>query len=506
MQQRILKFFAHPFYPLVLSTYPVLYLLSVNVGQVDPAAGLRPLLISLLLCSVLFLVLRLLLRDWHRAAFLCTLWLALFFSYGHVYNLLSARYPDVDLRPYMLGAVALLAVLAAVWTTRPRLSFVSSAASLNVIALALVLMSLGQVAFAARPRSPHSLPADHAPVQPDLVLPENPPDVYYFLLDSYTRADLLEKAYGYDNSDFIQALEARGFYVAACSQSNYGRTELSLASTLNMSYLQGLDGEFVPDNIGRLTLWDSLKHSAVRRNFENLGYKIVNFASGFAFIELRDADAFLSPPPLASGFTEFEGLFVGTTLARHLKDLGWLDPDALLAQNFRDRFQFIFSSMHRLAAMPEPTFAYIHVMSPHPPFVFGPDGEPTDPAEFWNEKRLYPAALYAQGYQNQTTYLDKRLLEAIDTLLAESPQPPVIILQGDHGPWVQPNPQHFMILNAYYLPGHMDRLYPQISPVNTFRMVFDAYLGGKYDMLDDVSYHSPVPNLFDFTEVPNPCK
>jgi hypothetical protein len=107
---------------------------------------------------------------------------------------------------------------------------------------------------------------------------------------------------------------------------------------------------------------------------------------------------------------------------------------------------------------------------------------------------------------NQTKYLNKKLLDAIDTILAESKTPPIIILQGDHGPWLQPKEEHMWILNAYYLPDHMEKLYPTISPVNTFRLVFDAYFGGKYDMLKDVSYFSPVPKLYEFSVVPNKCE
>jgi len=78
-------------------------------------------------------------------------------------------------------------------------------------------------------------------------------------------------------------------------------------------------------------------------------------------------------------------------------------------------------------------------------------------------------------------------------------------LQGDHGPWLQPKEKRFWILNAYYLPGHNDELYSTISPVNTFRLIFDAYFGGKYDILPNISYFSPVPNLYEFSEVPNSC-
>ena len=155
--------------------------------------------------------------------------------------------------------------------------------------------------------------------------------------------------------------------------------------------------------------------------------------------------------------------------------------------------------------MPQPTFSYIHVISPHPPFVFDAEGNPTYPPDFWNAQRLYPPDLYAKGYQNQLTYLNKNVLKAIDTILADSKTPPIIIFQGDHGPWLQPKFKRFWILNAYYFPGHKDALYSTISPVNTFRLMFNTYFGGKYDMLKDISYFSPVPKLYEFSEVPYGC-
>ena len=58
---------------------------------------------------------------------------------------------------------------------------------------------------------------------------------------------------------------------------------------------------------------------------------------------------------------------------------------------------------------------------------------------------------------------------------------------------------------AILMPGHEDVLYPTITPVNIFRVVFNAYFGGKYDILEDVSYSSPVPKLYEFSEIKNPC-
>lgn len=495
------RWFSIPWYPIVFGMYPVLALLAANIGQVKVDAVWRALLICIGFAGLLFGGLRLGLRDWKRAAFLSTLWLALFYSYGHVYILLTEKLKDFNFMPWLLSAWFILAVLAVVWAVKRA----PLPGTLNVIMLGLAITSLWQISSGVQKGSAHRLGAEHAPVQA-MVRPQNPPDVYYFILDSYGREDLLKSAYGYDNSAFIQALQERGFYVAQCSQSNYTRTEISVGSSLNMSYLQDLDPAFAPDSIKRRKLWDTLKHSAVRYNLEGMGYKTISFATGFAWSELDDADVFYTPPPFSAGMTEFETLFLRTTLARHAQDLGWVDPDQVMGQNFRDRTLLVFDKMDDIAQMPEPTFTYVHVISPHPPFVFGPNGEYTDPADFWNEDQQYPADLYARGYKNQLTFINQKILQAVDTLLAESDTPPIIVLQGDHGPWLQPRDKHFWILNAYYLPGHQEKLFPQISPVNTFRYIFNAYFGGKYDMLPNVTYFSPVPDLYNFSVVKNNCK
>jgi hypothetical protein len=505
IKNRLAQWFSIPWYFIVFSAYPVLALLSSNIGQVNTTAAWRPLALSILLSLLLFLVLRLILRDTYRAAFLTTLWLVLFFSYGHIYMMLTGKWEKFNFTPYLLIAWLILAVLFYIWATRPRFKFRDAALALNVVSIGLVVTSLVQINAGVQKGSGHYTAAKNAPVE-KLVPPKDLPDVYYFILDMYTRDDLLKQAYGYDNSAFIKDLEKRGFYVAECSQSNYVRTEISLGSSLNMMYLQDLDPAFSPDSIKRARLWDSLKHSAARYNFESMGYKTIGFATGFAWNELEDADIFYSPDSLSMGMTEFEVLFLRTTLARYVNEMHLIDPDQIEGQNFRDRTMNVFNRMDDIARNPDPTFAYIHVISPHPPFVFGPNGELTNPADFWNKNKDYPAGPFEKGYENQLTFINRKVLEAIDTIQANSATPPIIVIQGDHGPWLQSNPNRMKILNAYDLPGHNDKLYSNITPVNTFRLIFDTYFGGRYDMLPDISYFSPVPKLYQFTEIPNTCK
>jgi hypothetical protein len=505
--KKLRKVFNSPWYFMAFAVYPVLALLSYNISQVRYTAGIRPLTISVVVAALLCLLFRLFYRDWHRAAFASTAVLVLFFTYGHVFDLFQKKWKLPF--PAWLGVLWLvLMILALVWAGRRRARFQNAALTLNIISLGLTLWTAAQVVNQSHlPVTQTNGPAaPKAPVQAlHISAGQTPPDIYYFILDSYARSDLLKNKFKYDNSAFISNLEQMGFYVAECSQSNYPRTDISLGSSLNMEYLQNLNDKFTPKNMDRAQLWDSILESTVSYELAEAGYKTVAFASGFAFTEMTAADLYLSPSLVWSTVSEFETLLIRTTPIRHLEALGLFDLGQIDGQRYRDRTLLVFDSLDRLARMPGPKFVFIHLIQPHPLFVFGPDGSFTNPALFMDENGIYSQENYYRGYRNQVEYISTQLEKAATTLLADSPTPPILILQGDHGPWLQTGSNQFKILNAYYLPGHNDLLYPDISPVNTFRLIFDTYLGADYPLLEDISYASPIPYVFDFSIVSNPC-
>ena len=61
------------------------------------------------------------------------------------------------------------------------------------------------------------------------------------------------------------------------------------------------------------------------------------------------------------------------------------------------------------------------------------------------------------------------------------------------------------ILNAYYLPDinddGEDNTYNNITPVNTFRLVFNKYLNTSFDLLDDHVFYSSYQRPYDFMNV-----
>ena len=129
-----------------------------------------------------------------------------------------------------------------------------------------------------------------------------------------------------------------------------------------------------------------------------------------------------------------------------------------------------------------------------------------------NDKRSFHATEeYFAGYSSEIQYLNHRLMQVIDTLLEGSATPPIIIIQGDHGPgnyfdMVELDDtclkERYSILNAYYFPEQdYDALYPSISPVNSFRVVLNQYFGADFELLDDRSYFASWMSPYVFRDV-----
>jgi hypothetical protein len=492
-----------PFHPFLFAGYPILALLAVNIAEVGGASGFRPLFLSLLLAGLLLLIFYWVSRDWQRAALLTTLMLILFYSYGHVYILLKAVNIDgfyLFRHRTLIPIWIALAVLLLWWGSRRLRNLRSATRALNIIGLFLLVLPLFQIiSFSVQSRA--SLTSRNNSAL-RLEMGNNPPDIYYIILDGYGRSDVLKNEYGYDNSAFLNTLKDLGFTIADCSQSNYAQTQLSLASSLNFNYLEALSDRLVSGSQNRTGLDELIHHGAVRQSVEKAGYRIVAFATGFLATEIRDADYFLSPERSWGTLNEFESLLMETTFARLLQDSNRFGMQNTGSELFRERTLFALDELADLSKVQGPKFVFVHLVVPHPPYVFGPTGGPIEPAEAGTTKTQEGAG----HYRDQAVYISSRMAEIIPQIIANSPTPPIIVIQGDHGPTVASSPRSRMsILNAYFLPGANISIDSAITPVNTFRIILNEYFGQNLGLLDDVSLYSEYTDPFNFKVIPNSC-
>lgn len=517
-----------PLAPLLLALYGVLVLLANNIDQINGIQAIRSLVISLIVAGALMSVFAIVFRNWHRAALAASLIILLFFTYGHAYGYLK----QVQISSILIGRhrfliplwIGLLA-LGLYWLSKRIQDPAPISGLLNLIAGILIFFPLSAiVVFSVRSRSiqPQSAPQNLADC--DLTIPSDsqPPDIYYIILDEYARGDDLRTNFGYDNSLFLNNLRNMGFFVAGRSQSNYTYTLLSITSSTNLNYLQDLDDRIyagAPFDIA--PLWQLLGQNIVRRNLECIGYTVVSFDSGLHAYGWRDADVYISSKTtsfadqleLSRGINAFESMLLQSSAALVLTDAATLLPKYLQIdtsapfEDHRLRMLYQLDSLESVVpAIEGPKFVFAHILATHRPYVFGPGGEPLDDLE--GQFTLSEADLGISvdqeraRYLGQISYINSRIENVIREILQASKIPPIIIIQSDHG-YRQGGVVGTNILNAYYLPGGGDQLlFDTISPVNSFRIIFDYYFEGRYGVLDDVSYSSPF-NSFHFTAVQN---
>jgi len=135
--------------------------------------------------------------------------------------------------------------------------------------------------------------------------------------------------------------------------------------------------------------------------------------------------------------------------------------------------------LKKLPEMKGAKYVFAHICCPHAPFVFGPEGERVGAENFYN---------YAdrQVYLDQYIFITKEIESVISVLLEKSKAPPIIILQSDHGPKTCDDDNVLRIFNAYFLPGNGNEyLYSSISPVNTYRLIFNNYFKANFELLEE---------------------
>jgi hypothetical protein len=507
---------ALPLHPILIAAFPVLFLFVENaVQQVTLSPLWAPLGASVAVAAGTLLLCTLLLRDRARGALLATLLLALFFSFGHVWNLVR---PTIADRNLLVATWTVLSVIAAIVAWRAGRWAVAANRYLNLASAAVVVFNLAQVVGFATGID-RLIPGGGEALVTEVQDLGQRPDIYYVVLDRYANAETLDLLYDYDNSPFLEALEERGFSVAHDSWANYFKTAFSIVSSLSISHLDGealKDGE--PASFG--PIHSALRdHLAVPTTLRSLGYEYVHIGNYWEPSATNvDADRVLR----FSEGEEFRSAMADTTLLSLLTppDAADDDPETtdfpLLA---RSHTLFAFDRLEEAGDRPGPTFAFAHILVPHPPYVFDVDG--TLPTAAEREERSG-----TEEYVRQLQWANQRVLAAIDELLDVPPgEEPVIILQADEGPfparfaseerdfqWLEATPeelqQKFGILNAYHLPwvdpsdlGFHDR----ISPVNAFRIVFNAYFGADLPLLPDTVHLSPdFDHMYDFVEFVRP--
>lgn len=511
----------HNFHPILFAVFPPVSLYAINLTRYPGEQIIRSLVVLFLIGSGLTFLGWVYFKEVRKATILASLILFFSTNYGHVFESLNGlvtkvakssgsefRLVEVSLAAHIVLFIAWIALLIAVYKFVTRKETSKQLASQYLFFLALIAILIPSIRIAwSYSKINSSLLENPISRYVDLDLAPDEelgtPDVFYIFLDGYGREDILDEFFGYDNSYFIDDLEEMGFFVGKNSRSNYSNTISSLASSINMNYLEGIADIPSDDLQCRMLLSRAIDSSEVMRVFKELGYEFIAFSTGFPSTEITEGDVFLEPEDL--DLNPFESLLVKNSILLPLFEISSISGFGIEFPGYsghRGRMLFTLEQLRQFPVDGNPKFVFAHIVAPHPPFVFDAEGQATDqrfPFVIWDGD-MFPGTTseYVRGYSEQISFLNSALLTWLEEILGDGSYQPVIILQGDHGPrstvvWRSPSENGMRegtgILNAYFLPGvEGDVLYDQISPVNTFRVILNNYFGAGLELLPDRTF------------------
>ena len=432
--------------------------------------------------------------------------LVLFFSYGHFFNVLRDVVIDdlvIGRHRHLLSSFGIIFAIGVYSILKTKKNFSDFTTIANVIAIVILLVSVSNMFVYALENSDNdrSVLNDRLNYGDGLHTSlDYTPNVYYIILDEYVSSKVLKDIFDFDNQDFISQLNARGFHVAENSHSNYASTFLSLASSLNMEYVNYLTDAAGADSANRKLPYQLISDNNIMNIFKSLNYTLVS-SHPFSYTITLSGYEICANSPFTS---QLEVILWKSTILFPLINSEYFHADHILCQ-FSE-----LSSLHD--STKEPFFVYMHFLLPHPPYVFDPSGNIKE-SQIDSESTLQELKL---GYTDQVQFTNKKMIETIDKILLESDSPPIIILQGDHGTntllkkygddWDNQNDEsiteRMSIFNAYYLPvQNTELIYDSITPVNSFRLILNAYFNANYELLEDKSYFSDYAHPYNFTDV-----
>ena len=512
------------FYPFTFAIWIVLgsYAYMAQTGELEFQDVLRSFVLTPLLVLLAWVLLTGVWKNPQKSAFYVWFTLALSFTYQFQYQKLKGYFPFLGDEVLTVTPLALWGIFFGIAEWRKyyegRFTVVFEGAGVGLLIFTGFTLfwnqdsvsssyQVGNVAEAASTRKIGVGIEESRQPRGEL------PDIYYIILDGYARNDVLKKDYDFNNQPFLDELTKRGFYVATQSRSNYAQTTLSLSSSLNFRYLHDLPERYGRYSDNKTPLRELIHQNRLVTTLKEEGYKITAFSSGISFTELRDADTYIVPP---YALNEWESGLIAQTPIPLLTRAFSHD---LLFDLHKRRIEYSFDRLPTVVKSDVPHFVFLHVVTPHPPFVLGNQealGGMEYPFTFRDAshyKRHYrvSSANYISRYKEQLQALNLIVLESLDRLLSHSDRAPLIIIQADHGPGAHVDWQNLgntslhermSILNALYVPDGVNiGFYQDMTPVNTFRIILNHYFHENLPLLKDESYFSPMAQPYNFIPV-----
>lgn len=486
-QHKLTDYLLAALLPLLAVLYPIVFTYANNVSILTMASLWRILEIFAAISLLVYLIWVLVLKKKPFSAALAALcFVLLFLTYGSIYQLLI----KIDLLPvYHFSLLPAAVILGGYlgWLVSKIPAEAGKKVWLILTSMAAILLVLNFVKIVPAELQKKSQAANGSTAS--AAAPAKPaagaqvyPDIYWLIFDEFSGFDVASDYFNYPEIDqFSEHLQQMGFQVVEGSHSSSYLTLHQIATRLNYEQL--------PADLDELAYYQKISDNKVMHLLKSKGYTTVVMdearSASFAFQAKTAIQAdILLEDTLVSGqaapemvFNPFSLLVAERTML--LPFTQNYDIENVDLEKHRDTVYFVADELGKLD-LPQPKFVYSHLLLPHMPFMFAENGSYLQPSAYhdWN--------YYFGQYQFTLKIIDRTVQTIMEA--ADPDNPPIIILQSDHGARNlgdngngerslinYPDIYRTSILYAVYAPACPNMpLTDGIDPVNTFPLVFNC--------------------------------
>ena len=499
-------------HPFLFGIYPILFLFSHNADEVFFADTYFSFLVTIAGTAIVVLLFWLVFKNSAKTGIAASVSILLFTLYWLFLKTLSkVKIGPIDLGNHpsvlIISGLILVSVLYGLKKRKGELTKISNL--FNIIGITLIVMVLYEFGMYEWKHSVkwsvEDITGEDIKITPG-IKNDDKPDIYYIILDGYANHQTLKTTYNYDNSDLLNFLEQNKFKVIPKSRTNHSITFLSLSSSLNMMYDTVLTPKIGKNSLDRKLTYLMIKNNKVTKFLTDIGYNYVHVSSGWG---PTNENVLANKNIQFTRINNFEMMMI---------QLSMLNPFAkyIIGEVMINRALKTFEILgDEVPKMEGPKFVFAHLLIPHPPFLFKANGEKTP----WRDVDLRTSQWDDKDdYLEQLKFTNFKVKTMVEKILANSKKDPVIIIQSDHGPghtfenydttggWENPSltnlNEKMRIIHAIHLPDNSNKiLYDSITPVNSFRTIFNHYFKTQLPILGDDSYYSNPGKPYDFIPV-----
>lgn len=475
-----MKFKEFPYAPLMYAIYPLLFLICS--GQVSFFEhGIKILFIIISVVLIFWFIVKAVLKSNLKSNLILILMIISFYQGGE-------QFLPFYLVLLIFLVVFCLSIFLSVKIIKTQKDLTKYNKIANLIAIVLFVFSLSSLI-------PNEINFYKFKVKMNkiyrfqdtkLVTNHNMPDIYYIIPDEYAGFKSSKKYLNFDNMDFYNFLKKNNFYIVENGSSNYPSTFMSIPSSLNMNYLS--EG----DNLEKMFFYRVFGNK-VARFLKEHSYKFVMIENTFQTEITRDSSLVKNTDINinCSKYSLFENFYNRKTILRFLlKDYG--------LKLIRKEHLCAFNSLENTSKniIKNPKFVFAHIVMPHSPFLFDQNGNPV----FSIGSNTSTQDRKTQ-YLNQLKYANKLIKNTVEKILYNTKGNCIIIIQSDHGARFLYNKKVkndknvlFDNINAIYLPDKAKQkiFYSTLTPVNTFRLIFNEYFNANFEKLKDLKIEKKV--------------